>query len=165
VKLLLDECVPARLARFLTDHSVITFRVAGWAGIKNAKLLPLAEKEFDVFATVDRKISTQEDLTKFNVPVLLLRAQTNRLEDIRPLAPELLKTLGRITAGTLTTVGGEERNENNSVYLSSVAVAAAGVSRNPNPENTRASRVAMRDRSPTLLNSSLLLLAPAGVTH
>jgi len=79
VKLLLDECVPARLARFLTDHSVIT---------------------------VDRKISTQQDLTKFKIPVLLLRARTNRLESIRRLVPELLKTVDRATAGTLTTIGG-----------------------------------------------------------
>jgi hypothetical protein len=66
----------------------------------------LAEQEFDVFITVDRKLSTQQDLTKFKIPVLLLRARTNRLEDIRPLIPELLKTVDRATARTLTTVGG-----------------------------------------------------------
>ena len=77
----------------------------GWAGIKNGDLLALAEKEFDVFITVDQKISTQQDLMKFKIPVLLLHALTNRLEDIRPLVPELLKTLDRATAGTLTTVG------------------------------------------------------------
>ena len=76
------------------------------AGIKNGDLLALAEKEFDVFITVDRNISTQQDLTKFKIPVLLLRARTNRLEDIRPLVPGLLKTLDRATAGTLTTVDG-----------------------------------------------------------
>ena len=69
-------------------------------------MLALAEKEFDVFITVDRNISTQQDLTKFKIPVLLLRARTNRLEDIRPLVPGLLKTLDRATAGTLTTVDG-----------------------------------------------------------
>jgi hypothetical protein len=69
-------------------------------------LLSLAEKEFDVFITVDRNISTQQDLTKFEIPVLLLRARTNRLKDIRPLVPELLKAIDRATAGTLTAVGG-----------------------------------------------------------
>jgi hypothetical protein len=68
--------------------------------------LALAENEFDLFITVDRKISTQQDLTKFKIPVLLIRARTNRLEDIRPLVPELLKTLDRVTSETLTTVGG-----------------------------------------------------------
>jgi predicted nuclease of predicted toxin-antitoxin system len=88
VKVLLDECVPARLGRLLMDHSVSTVARQGWAGIKNGDLLALAEKEFDLFITVDRKISTQQDLTKFKIPVLLLRARTNRLEDIRPLVPE-----------------------------------------------------------------------------
>jgi hypothetical protein len=45
-------------------------------------------------------------LTKFKIPVLLIRVRTNRLEEIRPLVPELLKTLDRATAGTLTTVSG-----------------------------------------------------------
>ena len=106
MKILLDECVDRRLARDLADHSVITVPRRGWAGIKNGDLLALAEKEFDVFITVDRKISTQQGLTKFKIPVLLLRARTNRLEDIRPLVPELLKTLDHATAGTLTTVDG-----------------------------------------------------------
>ena len=106
MKILLDECVDRRLARDLADHSVITVPRRGWAGIKNGDLLALAEKEFDVFITVDRNISTQQDLTKFKIPVLLLRARTNRLEDIRPLVPGLLKTLDRATAGTLTTVDG-----------------------------------------------------------
>ena len=105
MKILLDECVDRRLARDLADHSVITVPRRGWAGIKNGDLLALAEKEFNVFITVDRKISTQQDLTKFKIPVLLLRPRTNRLEDIRPLVPELLKALERAAAGVLTTVG------------------------------------------------------------
>jgi predicted nuclease of predicted toxin-antitoxin system len=105
VKVLLDECVPARLGRLLMDHSVSTVPRRGWAGIKNGDLLALAEKEFDAFITVDRKIATQQDLTQFKLPVLLLRARTNRLEDIRPLVPQVLKTLERAMAGELTTVG------------------------------------------------------------
>jgi predicted nuclease of predicted toxin-antitoxin system len=105
VKILLDECVDRRLARDLAEHSVSTVPRRGWAGIKNGELLALAENEFDLFITVDRKISTQQDLTKFKIPVLLIRARTNRLEDIRPLVPELLKTLTGVRAGTLTTIG------------------------------------------------------------
>ena len=66
-----------------------------WAGIKNGDLLALAEKEFDAFVTVDRKISIQQDLTKFKIAVLLIRAHTNRPEDIRPLVPELLQALAQ----------------------------------------------------------------------
>jgi predicted nuclease of predicted toxin-antitoxin system len=105
VNILLDECVPARFGRLLVEHSVITVPRRGWAGIKNGDLLALAEKEFDAFITVDRKISTQQDLTKFKIAVLLLGARTNRLEDIRPLVSQLLKAVGHAAAGALTTVG------------------------------------------------------------
>jgi hypothetical protein len=37
--------------------------------------------------------------------VLLIRARTNRLEHIRPLAEELLQNVSRAAAGELTIVG------------------------------------------------------------
>ena len=77
----------------------------GWAGIKNGDLLRLAEKEFEAFLTVGRDISMQQDLTTFNLAVILIRSRSNRLEDIRPLVPELLETLDRPTPRALMTVG------------------------------------------------------------
>jgi hypothetical protein len=84
---------------------VATVQQRGWAGIKNSELLKLAEKEHDVFVTVDRKISAQQDLTQFNIAVVLIRLRPNRLEDIRPLVPELLDALKRVPPRALTTVG------------------------------------------------------------
>ena len=104
MKILLDECVPARLGRLLTDHSVITVSRRGWAGIKNGDLLTLAEKEFDAFITVDRKLSVQQDLTRFKIAVVLIHAGTNRLEEIRPLVSELLQKLPEAKASMLTVV-------------------------------------------------------------
>ncbi len=106
MKILLDECVDRRLARDLVGHLVSTVPKMGWAGIKNGVLLALAEKEFEAFVTVDRKISVEQDLRKFKIAVILLRARTNRLEDIRPLAIEVLEKLPRVAVGELTIVGG-----------------------------------------------------------
>jgi hypothetical protein len=83
----------------------IRYRAEGWAGIKNGDLLALAEKEFDTFVTVDRKLASQQDLTKFRIAVLLIRARTNRLEHIRPLAAEVLEKLPHATRGALTVIG------------------------------------------------------------
>jgi hypothetical protein len=71
VKLLFDECVDRRFAHELVGHEVTTVPRRGWAGIKNGDLLALAEKEFDAFVTVDRKLASQQDLRKFQIPVLL----------------------------------------------------------------------------------------------
>jgi hypothetical protein len=105
VKVLLDECVDRRLARELRGHEVPTVPQRGWAGIKNGDLLALAEKEFDAFITVDRKISVQQDLTRFQIAVILLRAPTNRLEHICLLASALLEKIEHAPVGALTVIG------------------------------------------------------------
>jgi hypothetical protein len=48
----------------------MTVQRCGWAGIKNGELLAFAEKEFEVFVTIDRKLSTEQELTKFGIAVL-----------------------------------------------------------------------------------------------
>ena len=54
MKVPLDECIDRRLARDIAGHDVKTVPQMGWAGIKNGDLLTLAEKQFEVFVTVDR---------------------------------------------------------------------------------------------------------------
>jgi hypothetical protein len=77
----------------------------GWAGVKNGALLTLAEKEFDVFITVDRNLSYQQHLIKYDIAVLVLRAKTNQLEDLRPLVSSILTSLGRIKPKQLIVLG------------------------------------------------------------
>ena len=108
MKILLDECVDRKLARDLAPHEVATVPRRGWAGIKNGELLALAEKEFDVFITVDRKIPTEQNLEKFQIAVVLIRARSNRLAEIRPLVGELLDALPHAIAGKATIVGESE---------------------------------------------------------
>jgi Domain of unknown function (DUF5615) len=99
VKLLLDECVDRRLAKDLGGHDVTTVPQMGWAGIKNGALLTLAEDEFDVFITVDRNLSFQQNLPEFDIAVLVLHATSNRLADLKPLAPKILATLPTLAKG------------------------------------------------------------------
>jgi len=66
--------------------------------------LALAEQEFDVFITVDRNLSFQLNLSKFNIAVLVLRAKSNRLADLKPLAPKVLALLSTLTKGKAETV-------------------------------------------------------------
>jgi len=93
VKILLDECIDRRLAKDISGHDVKTVPQMGWATIKNGELLTLAEKDFEVFVTVDRNLSFQQNLPKYNVAVIVLLARSNRLRDLRPLVPKLLELL------------------------------------------------------------------------
>jgi predicted nuclease of predicted toxin-antitoxin system len=105
VKLLLDECLDRRLAKDLAGRDVKTVPQMGWAGIKNGELLTLAEKEFDIFITVDKNLSFQQNLPKFNIAVLVLHATSNRLADLRLLAPKILSALPTLKKGLAEHLG------------------------------------------------------------
>jgi hypothetical protein len=106
VKVLLDECVDWRLAREIVGHDVRTARQMGWSTLRNGELLALATKEFEVFVTVDRNLSFQQNLPAFSIAVVVLRARSNRLADLRPLVPELLTSLPTAERGVATFIGG-----------------------------------------------------------
>lgn len=106
MKVLLDECVDWRLLRDIVGHEVKTARQMGWSTTKNGELLAVAAKEFEVFVTVDRNLSFQQQVPAFDIAVIVLRAKSNRLSDLRPLVPQLLACIPVAKAGTVTYVGG-----------------------------------------------------------
>jgi hypothetical protein len=93
VRILLDECVDQRFRRELPGHEVSTVQESGWAGKKNGELLLLAAQTFEVFITVDRNLYFQQNVTRSNLAVLILSLHTNRLADLKPLAPKVLAQL------------------------------------------------------------------------
>ena len=99
MKILLDECIDRRLAKNIAGHEVKTVPQMGWATIKNGELLALAEKDFEVFVTVDRNLSFQQHLPRYTIAVIVLRARSNRLQDLRPLVPKLLEMLPMAKGG------------------------------------------------------------------
>ena len=105
MRVLLDECVDARLAASLTTVDVRTVADRGWVGISNGQLLALAAAEFDVFVTVDRNLSFQQHLPKYKIAVILLRAKTNRIADLEVLVPNLIAALSTPKKSTVTPVG------------------------------------------------------------
>ncbi len=104
-RVLLDENLPRLLARELADFEVRTVSEVGWAGIKNGKLLRLAEAEFDVFLTADKNLSYQQPVTTFELGIVVLRAYSTKLEDLLPLVPATREALHSVLAGQLWMVG------------------------------------------------------------
>lgn len=108
MRVLLDECVDRRLAADIQGHDVKTVPEAGWAALKNGDLLSRAQHEFDTLVTTDRKLPFQ-DLSRFSIAVIVLRAQSNRVTDLRHLIPELLAALPVAKQGAVTWIGAEQR--------------------------------------------------------
>jgi len=92
LRILLDENLPWHLGPLLAGHQVSTVVGMGWGGIQNGRLLTLAQTQFDVFLTMDQGIPHQQNIPKFEIAVLLLRAASNDLDDLKPLIPAILAT-------------------------------------------------------------------------
>jgi len=101
MRILLDECLPARLRRELPEHEVQTVPRAGWSGIKNGRLLQLiaASGQYDIFLTMDKSLPHQQQLKDLPFAIVILRAASNSLEHTRPLVPEFLRRLDEFKAG------------------------------------------------------------------
>ena len=109
MRVLLDECVDRRLAADIQGHDVKTVPEAGWAALKNGDLLSRAQHEFGALVTTDRNLPFQQDLSRFSIAVIVLRAQSNRVTDLRRLIPGLLAALPVARRGAVTWVGAEQR--------------------------------------------------------
>jgi hypothetical protein len=105
MRVVLDECLPRRLTRELPGHDARTVQQMGWSGISNGKLLSLMRGQFDAFITVDSNLAYQQNLSALPVAVVVLRAPSNKIEDLRPLLPRLLATLAVLKPGQLLVVG------------------------------------------------------------
>jgi hypothetical protein len=77
----------------------------GWASKSNGELLALAAADFDVFLTSDRNLSHQQNLSVFDIAILVLVAASNRIDDLRPLVPRVLEVLPIAKRRAVTIVG------------------------------------------------------------
>jgi hypothetical protein len=95
-RVLLDECLPHDLRHALAGFWVETADYAQVAGLTNGRLLDAIQGRFDVLVTVDSSLPRQQNLTGRGLSVIVLRAPTNRIEDLLPLLPALLSALNSI---------------------------------------------------------------------
>lgn len=104
MKIILDECVDRRLAREFAGYDITTVPKMGWAGIKNGQLLAQVSAAFDVFITVDRNLPLEQNLPHFDVAVIVLQAPSNRLTDLRLLAPKVVAVMESAPKGQATLI-------------------------------------------------------------
>ena len=71
---------------------------------KNGELLYLANTEFDAFLTADQNLEYQQDSRELDIPIVVLVARTNRLDDLRPLISDVLAALDNISPGNIIRV-------------------------------------------------------------
>jgi hypothetical protein len=77
----------------------------GWAGVENGELLSRASSAgFDALLTKDEGLEYELNLVQLPIAVIVLRARTNKIDDIRPLLPALLQALTSLPPKQITHV-------------------------------------------------------------
>ncbi len=109
MRVLIDESLPRQLVPLLIGHDARMVQAEGWSSVKNGELLRHAVAAgFEVFVTPDRKLEYQQNIPRIGLAVVVVRAHTNRIEDIAPLVPRLLEVLPEVRAGTVTHVESQQ---------------------------------------------------------
>ena len=72
---------------------------AGWKGRKDKEFLPDAERVFDVFVTIDRKIERENDPARFRLGFLIVRVKSNVIASWMPIFDQLLKAAETVKPG------------------------------------------------------------------
>jgi hypothetical protein len=105
VRVLLDENLPHDLIAELAGHDVSTVQGLGWAGVNNGELLRRAAGQNDALVTMDRNLEHQHDLSAVPFGIVVIRARSNRLQDLRPLVGEMRDALMGVRPSTVRHVG------------------------------------------------------------
>jgi predicted nuclease of predicted toxin-antitoxin system len=105
MRLLLDEHLPIGLAAELHGHAVDSVSGRGWSGIKNGELLRLMSGQYDVLVTMDRSIEFQQRIARLPFGIVLVRAPSTRIQDLKPLVPSILSALDAVKPGRVRRVG------------------------------------------------------------
>ena len=103
--ILLDNCVPADLAAHIRGHDVSTAVDVGLDTLDDGDLLDAISDRFEVLLTVDKSIPLQQPLSGRPFAVIVLRARSNRVQDLARLIPELQRVLKTIQTGDLLDLG------------------------------------------------------------
>ena len=105
MRVLLDESLPRPLANQIVGHDARTVSQMKWTSLGNGALLQQAATEFDVLLTADQNIEFQQNLAKLPISVVVLVADSNRLESLEPLIPSVLQALETLKPKSLVRVG------------------------------------------------------------
>ena len=105
MKIILDECLPKRLVKLIPYKQVFTVPQIGLAGYKDTELLDaLDTKGINIFITIDGNIEFQQRFEKRVFGTIIIRAISNRYQDLLHLENDLLKAIQQTSAGKIIRI-------------------------------------------------------------
>jgi len=101
---LIDACLPVELKNLLEGTEVKTARDMGWQRLDNGQLLSKADGRFEVLVTMDKAMPSQQILARYSIALVIIKAQSNRIDDLNSLLPAIQAGINRGVRGTATLV-------------------------------------------------------------
>jgi len=106
MKVLLDENLTVDLRHIIPGHDVATVQFMRWKGTKNGALLRLAQDAgFDALVTADQALPYENDMQGMSIRVVILKAPSLQLADLRPLMPQVAQILPLMRPGEVRRLG------------------------------------------------------------
>jgi predicted nuclease of predicted toxin-antitoxin system len=105
MRLLIDEQFPFDYVAMLAGPTVLHVHSLGWMGVKNGALLRQAHGVCEVFVTLDKSLPFQQNIKILPFGVVVVRAKSNRIDDLKPLVPEILEAAKNVKPGQVIYVG------------------------------------------------------------
>ena len=105
LRVLLDHCVPAKLAPAIIGHEVIRAVEVGLQGLSNGEFLDGADRQgFQVVVTIDKRMRFQQAMAGRSIAAIVLDRPNSKLEFLLPLAPKLLAALPTLQPGEVRII-------------------------------------------------------------
>jgi hypothetical protein len=107
MRVLIDECAPPALKKYLIDrgHESRTVQEAGWFGKQKGQLLTLAGATFDGLVTIDTNLRYQQNLAGPQNRSCCRMSLSNQLDHLRLYFPAVALAVEKIRPGEITVVG------------------------------------------------------------
>lgn len=107
MNVLLDENMSEELGTLLATVEASHVRSLGWTGVKNGKLLDLAESHgFDVFLTVDKQMRFQQNFDARRIKLIVLDIHPTSAANQIGCAPAIIEALQATSLEPITVIRG-----------------------------------------------------------
>jgi hypothetical protein len=94
MKILSDECVTRKIKSHLDEYDVCTVFEMGWSGFKNGNLIGSAISiSFDILLTIDKNIFYQQNMSNYNIAIVILDVESSKIEYIIELLSEFKRNI------------------------------------------------------------------------
>jgi hypothetical protein len=96
--------MPRKLRRELAEVIVRTVQEEGWGGLENGNLLRRASITFDVLLTADQRLRYQQNVSQFDIGIVVIETIDTTLPNLRRLLPQIKKAIANVTPGKVLIV-------------------------------------------------------------